>query len=220
MPLTQGSQRRCQLLQATLIIRPFSYRNPDDRFIRIQSGFCQNAFALQSGSRIQRQHRICGDFHFIRQYAQPRQFFRRLLVPDGDQVRLITYDAGQQTHEPVADGTDPLGKEHNLFLFPFCRRNDRKIISQAPFTSHILQQAAAAADQQVCFADGAQQAYCRETVQRFDLMFCYCISRISGNNGYIRIRFDSAQRCQYGGQQRFVSGIIKSVISGNNDLTH
>ena len=142
------------------------------------------------------------------------------MIPYRDHVRPVHHQTGQQPHEPAADRTDALGEQHDLLPFPFCRRNHGKVIGKTALTGHVLQQAAAAADDQICLADSPQQPHRRKTVQGFDLMFSNCISRISGNHGNIHRRLDRAQSGQNRRQQRLVAGVIESVITGNYDFTH
>ena len=196
---------------------PAADRDAHQLFRPIHLVSFEDVFPVLQGNRLQREYRIRGGIDGAMD-AESLQKALRLLVSHRDGIHIIQHMLQDDTNHPVPHRADALGVQENPLPEKHGHYNDSEIVNHALPAGHVLQEAAAAADQKVTFENGLQDGQHAKPRHRLYTKGLGSSSGISGNHGDFRAVKGLSERLEYGQKHGLVSGIMEAIVSGNYNL--
>ena len=131
---------------------------------------------------------------------------------------MVEYMLQDNTNHPIPDWAYALGIKENLFSKQHSKGNNGKVVNHAFPACHILQQTAAAADNQIRGKNRTADTGNAEPWHRMNAKRSGGRFGISGDHRNIRRVKGSLECLQNGRKHGFITGIIEAIITGNDDF--
>ena len=131
---------------------PFAHGDADDGLCALGSGLCQDMATRLFVNGMDGEHGIGRRLDARLPDAEVREFFERAVVAHRDELRAVHDFLHEPAREPALDRADALRVKHDRRMHGEREEDDAEVVVEAPAARDILQQAAAARNQEVGMA--------------------------------------------------------------------
>jgi hemin uptake protein HemP len=167
---------------------------------------------------LQGEGRIGGHMDLRMGNAHAPQLLKGLLIPDGDQGALLDDPAHQSAVEGLFDGADAVGIDHHGFAQKLRQTHDRQIVQKRQGRGGVLQQTAAAAEEDVTFLQSTEKCLRGEPGLGVQTVLAAGVLRIARQDGELNGHGKPAEHGGNGVEDGIIPQVAKAIIAGNGDF--
>ena len=161
---------------------------------------------------------VTGHVQILAQNTHGAQLLQGLLIPQGDKGAFFDGLAHQPAVGAAQQRADAVGIDHHGLFQQLRQPDDGQVIDQRAGGGFVLQEAAAAADEQIAFLQGAAKHKGREPGDGIEPILPDGVRGRIGKNGEPHRHGELAEHAADGVQNGVIAQIAEAVIAGDGGL--
>ena len=157
---------------------PVAHGDADDRTCAVRPAGGEDAAPCLASDGMDAEHGVGGALHWRTADAEAAQLRHGALVTHGDEGDAVAEPAHTAAGKFPRDGADALCVEHRAFAEEEGKQDDRHIVVETAAARDVLEQAAAAADEEVGAPHGAEDSARVKRADRMDAVAPLGVGRV------------------------------------------